>query len=347
MSALTAERSFRSQIDHIGSYKVALSAAITSRDANALWKMSDNSSDITYENRVKGSSLTQIDTLLSNLAYGSNLSQWFQLHNQYFSADAGLTGVRQVSEAIPYYRWRVPQEFNDLYRDATNVNIDLSSVYPSPSVVIGTVTNSGGTTISYSAGTTVDSTKASGLGGIIGIKVVQIGASADLVLNSIVLAVNNTSTYTLSSKTIDHSTYTAGKFLPVLSTTTNGTSNTTTGVVPMTSTNGFSVGQHVLICSGALDWNATYAGGATSNLTVVQEVGQVISVSAGTSITVGAVGQTGTPVAGMRNQFSSGATVYPLFYNVNSVGASGTGTNGDQVQFVYLPDRILDLTYAP
>lgn len=351
MSALTVEQNMRAQCDHLAAYRGALVGSISSRDENALWQLIDNSGDILYENRVKGASITTIDTDLSNIKFGQAFSTWFSLHNQYYAADAGISGVNDLSTALQYYRWRVPEYFNAFHLDAFNGrSLPLANVAPNQDTIIGTATvGGGGSTITFTAGETVDTAKASSLGGILGIKVGPT-ISSDIVLNDLKLKVNDTDIYTMSSFTVDTvgppPAYTAGQYIPLLVQTLDGSANTTTGVVPVASTNGFFPGQHVLICSDAIDFNAAYDG-SPSMLDLTQEVAVVISVDSGNAITVGKVGQTGTPVAGLRNAFVSGDKVYPMFKDLLVNSTSGSGTAGEYVTFHYLPDRVLDLAYVP
>ncbi len=350
MSALTVEQNFRAQCDHLGAYKEGLVAAIADRDADTLWKLVDNTSDIDYENRVKGSSVSSIDADLSTLKFGNTLATWFSLHNQYFAADADIDDVNDISTALAYYRWRVPEYFNDFHKNAFNRDLPLNNVSPNSDTIIGTATvDGGGASITFVAGDTLDTTKASTLGGILGVKIGPT-ITTSIVLNDLKLKVDDTDIYTLSAFTVDAAlpppAYSAGQFIPLLVQTMDGNAVVNTGVVPVASTNGFFPGQHVLICSDALDFNAAYEG-PPSNLTLVQELAEVISVDSGNSITVGKVGQTGTPEAGLRNAFLSGDSVYPLFKDILVNSTSGSGTAGEYVTFHYLPDRVLDLGFIP
>jgi len=71
---MTVQAQFQKQCDHIAAVKQAFVEAMDGRAS--LWSMVDAAGDETYENRVKGSTITAVDTVLNTSALGKNLSDW-------------------------------------------------------------------------------------------------------------------------------------------------------------------------------------------------------------------------------------------------------------------------------
>jgi hypothetical protein len=106
--------------------------------------------------------------------------------------------------------------------------------------------------------------------------------------------------------------------------TSNHTAASGNGVVLMAATSQFKVGQKVLVRD-------------TNN----QEVAEVVTISVNTSLTLKKVG--GTTNA-LRNDYTTAASavVVPLFKDVTAV-TNSNGTNGDDVNFKFEPDRAISL----
>jgi hypothetical protein len=77
------ELAVRNQVDNLGAYKAALRLAVTGR--NSLWAMVDAAGDQTYENVLKGFSITAVDTSLGNTKFGNQINDWFTLHRDYYT----------------------------------------------------------------------------------------------------------------------------------------------------------------------------------------------------------------------------------------------------------------------
>jgi hypothetical protein len=94
----------------------------------------------------------------------------------------------------------------------------------------------------------------------------------------------------------------------------------------MAATGQFKVGQKVLVIDSAN-----------------QEVAEVHSISANTSLTLKKVGETAVGT-GLRNSYTTGAgaAVYPQFIDVTAV-TNSNGTAADHIQFSFEPDRAISL----
>jgi len=323
---MSVELQIRSQIDEIAATKQALVTALAGRSSSALWTLVDAAGDIPYENRVKGTNIYAVDQSINSVSIQTLVADWFRLHNEYFQQDAGLTvgstPVTSLKSAVEtYYRWRVPQYFNDLMTGALGQGIALSNVFPRGDLSLGSYAATGTAAGTFTDGSSLETTLA-GPGMVNTIVTHLIGAN-DLVLS-------------VTCKYEDGTTVAVGVTLPTTSAvgtkkivgqqalTSNHTAASDNGVVLVAATGQFKVGQKVLV----KDTNG-------------QEVAQVLSLVANTSLTLTTVGGT---TGGLRNNYTTAATatVTPLFTDVTAI-TNSNGTSADAVSLAFEPDRTLTI----
>jgi hypothetical protein len=302
------ELAVRNQVDNLGAYKAALRLAVTGR--NSLWAMVDAAGDQTYENVLKGFSITAVDTSLGNTKFGNQINDWFTLHRDYYTTYAGITGVTDINSALTYYRWRVPQDFNDLYRDWSGNYLTLTNVFPPADLILGTYAKTSST---FTAGTAIDTTKASSAR--IMANATSLIGGANLTLTATLVKSDSTTTtqsVTISSGSAIGTTATFGQ--------TSLGSNAASGqpTVSVSSTSAFIVGEKVLLSD-------------SSN----QEVLTVLSMVTNTSVTF---------TQNLRNSYTTAASaiVTPLYNGITGCTHS-LGTNGDTVNFKIAVDRTISI----
>jgi hypothetical protein len=329
---MSVELSLLLQINDIAATKQAFATAVAARGLNTLWWLVDFASNIVYENRVKGDSVSGIDNTIANINIGSSVfGDWFNLQNAYFSQDTPLVGVTSLKAAIEtYYRWRVPQYFNDIATLGNNQGIDPLYVFPYPEFLVGSYAATGAATGTYTKGVgPLDSTIVGP--GILALTVTGApigGASLGLTLTG-VYSDGTTGPVTASVPT----TSAVGTVVPVggQALTAGHTGATGNGVVSVAATTPFRVGTLVVVREDTT---------GTVPFLWTTEVAEVAAIGAG-SLTLRQptpLGATAPFPNGLRNNYTTAARVYPLFYDVTAI-ANTTGTGGDAVRVGFLPDR--------
>ena len=287
------------------------------------WDRVDAGADATYENRVKGTQMTAVDTAFTagdlgdNSAYQALLS----LHNSYITQDLSLTGWDAYLTAA---KWRVNQEFADMYYEWSNGRLTVANVAPYDNVDRGNFIHGG----SFVDGTHVDSTY-TGPGGIKAVVAVKGAADWDL---DITVTFDEAETATVVPYTTNE-TYS----LRIAGSAPVGTEYIL-GEVLMRDNE--AIGQTVIRMEDDLDTiNTTpfYAG-----QTVLlyddssQEVGIVDSVQAGVSITL---------TTGIKHAYTTAANaaVRGLYHHITTVATDAGGNGSDRVNFFTQADTTLAL----
>jgi hypothetical protein len=311
---MSVEVQIREQIDHLGAYKAALVTAIEGRDD--IWDMVDAADDQSYENRVKGSAITVLNTKLNTVDIGSLINEWARLHNEYFAIDAGITDVNTLRLAVAYYRWRVPQYFNDLLIGAlgTGNGVPVANVFPREDLSLGTWTSSGSSAGTFTDGDSLETDKASE--GIVQTVVTsEIGSGAALGLSITCKRSDDTTVVVTQSITASTAVGTKTKLGgQALTAAITGGSSTS---VTMAATGQFKAGTKALLVEGDLT-----------------ELVEIASISTNTSVTF---------TAAAKNSFTTSGKLFPLFKDVTLITAT-TGTAADAVSLSFAPDRDLALS---
>ena len=294
---MSVEVQIRKQIDHIGAYKEAIVAAIDGRDD--LWDIVDAADNQGYENRVKGTNITALNDRLNTVDFGTQFSDWFRMHNEYFSADAGIDDVTNLTEAVDYYRWRVPQYFNDIMRGAVGSGMPVAQVFPRTDLVLGTWESSGLNTGTFTDGDSLEEDYASE--GILETEVTtEIGSGDNLDINITCVREDDTTVVIAHTVTASASVGTRGKIggQAITGNLTGGSSTSAT----MAATAQFKAGTRAILVEGT-----------------TTEIVTVDSISTNVSVTF---------EEAVRNSFTTSARLYPLFKGITQIAATG-GTSGD------------------
>lgn len=138
MAYSTVETQLMKQIDRFAKIKKVFKAAILG--GTNFWNLVDATGDETYENRIKGSEITDLDSKFNNAKFGTIANRWFSLHNMYFNTDLGYAnGLPGFLEAK---HWRVHEDFAELYFDNHMTRLDPKYIYAdeeNTSNVLGTL----------------------------------------------------------------------------------------------------------------------------------------------------------------------------------------------------------------
>lgn len=131
---MSVEAAIQGQFDRIAKGRQTQKAAYAT--GNDFWTKVDAAADETYENRIKGTTITALDTALANGTFWSvaALKAWFTLHSSYFQNDLNL--------ASPYFTsylaskgWRVPYEAAEAYYEAMGSRLPAQWVFPKGTLV--------------------------------------------------------------------------------------------------------------------------------------------------------------------------------------------------------------------
>lgn len=302
------ELQIRLQADNLAAYKGEIVAVTSGR--SKLWTLVDAASDEPYENRVKGQTITDLDTKLTNVQFGTTIGPWVTLHNDYFATDAGIANVTTLALAIPYYRWRVSQFFQQFYYEYTGSYLNAAYVFPRYDLSFGTFAR---TSNVFTNGSVVNTTE-SGLA--------KVQATATSIIGGVTWTVTPTlkrsddTTVQLSISFLAADALGTSRIFGEEFLTNNVSANAT--VIPLANTTQFKVAEPVLL--------------QDSNN---QEAATVASIQAGVSITLTAGTRWGYNTA-------SSAKVTPLFKDVTACTGSG-GTAGDTCKLEVAVDRAVSI----
>lgn len=313
---MSAEAQIKLQIDRLAKGRQASQATWSGDD---FWTKVDAAADETYENRIKGSDITAMDTALGAGAVFSaaTLAKWFQLHNQYFQVDLGYSAPL-LEAYLAAKGWRVPWEFAECYFDALNSRLSSKYVFPKGTRVADEADPSSSGMLSLGAltGTTGASTWAAGTaltrcyGALVAIS--RDASPGGTPIFTCTLQDATTKDITL---TPDATQY--GQIL--LGSQVIGAAGAAAGqkVIPVAATAQFKAAEYVLLVKADFS---------------VQELVLVASLVANTSLTA---------TSNLINSFVENDLVLPLF--TDCVWKSGNIANATHIDIYGWPDRIIAL----
>jgi hypothetical protein len=360
MSAASVELSIQLQIDNIAAVKEAIVGAMVGREQNTLWWLMDYSHDITYLNQISGTEMLAIDNKIDTVDLGSSVfGSWFGMHNAYFSTIRPIPNVSTVRQAIEtFYRWRVSSYFSDIMLSASADQMTPQYVFPNDDFELGTY-------VPGSTATTLGTFTSSNLGGANmttvgpGILVVKPIAAmlGDLAVDLTALCQDNSTTVPVPVSLLLGAEPTVpvplgGQQLTAAAWGTPPPSPpgsppppppsppsppSSMGVVSVADTSLFRANMWVLL-------REQIPASSTSIESWKTEIAEVQVVGSG-SLTLRQPTPTGstTPFsAGLRNDFSTSAEIFPLFINVIGASAQTAGDASDSIWIGFDPDRPQD-----
>lgn len=124
---MSAESAIKACFDRLAKGREAESAVWTGND---FWTKIDAAADETFENRVKGSDITALDTLNeAGASWGSTgRRKFFELLNSYFNNDLALA-TPYLTSYLATVGWRVPYGVAEAMHEATNVRLAAQYVF--------------------------------------------------------------------------------------------------------------------------------------------------------------------------------------------------------------------------
>lgn len=125
---MSAEAQIKLQVDRFAKGRQTMKSAFATGDS--FWTKVDAAADQTYENRIKGTDITAIDTALTYMSVfdSTALKKWFTLHNAYWQTDLALAATF-IESYLASKGWRVPYEFAECYYEAVGQRINSKYVF--------------------------------------------------------------------------------------------------------------------------------------------------------------------------------------------------------------------------
>ncbi len=127
---MSVETTIQSILDRVAKVRQGIQAVPTGND---FWTKIDGAGDETFENRVKGSDITTVDSTLAAASIWSNtyLKKLYTLISDYFRLDLDLSAPYWTTY-IASVGWRVPYEAAEALAEALGTSLRLSSQYVFP-----------------------------------------------------------------------------------------------------------------------------------------------------------------------------------------------------------------------
>jgi hypothetical protein len=298
------------------------------------WARVDAGADETYENRIKGQSLTDLDAAVTSAKFGaqSNISKWFDLHHSYLStstagAEPGLGLAAPLWESfLATVGWRVPYEWAELYYDKTGVRIRSEYIFANGTWAANIADNATAGLHKFGA-----SLRAAGAWTFTAAE----GALPTTVKGApIIIVSNGGSTATAASITATCQDRAATKTISVAAAGGAFAADTQQVIGEQALTGNADAGQKIVAVAAtaqftAGDWVLLVDSDG------VTELCQVDTIQANTSLTM---------ETNLINAFTTAKTsvVWPLFGSAAIAGVTG-GTNDDSVEIYARPDRAIAL----
>lgn len=326
---MSVETSIKGQFDRIAAGRQAQKAAFAT--GNDFWTKVDAAGDETYENRVKGTTMTALDTALANGTFWSvsALRAWFTLHQTYFQTDLAL--------ASPYFAsylaskgWRIPYEAGEAYYEAMVARLGAQYVFPkgtkpaetTPLLLDATPIGTG----MHEFQSWIDT------GGTEAYAIVDgplTNCYAPVMINSLVASPTSAGTPTLTATLQDASTKDIA-FTP--SATQYG--YVVLGQQVMSNAGGAAAGQKDVILAATAQFKASeWVLLVKADLSVF-ELAQINTLTGTPTFTL-------TMKSNLLNTFAQNDFVWPMF--TNAVRKQGTIANDKTLRIYARPDRVIAL----
>ena len=341
MAYSSVETQLIKQVDRFAKIKMNYKASVTG--GTNFWTLVDAAQDETYENRIKGSDITDLDTKFNNAKFGSIASKWFSLHNSYFNTDLSLTDG--LASFLSAKHWRVHQEFGELWFENAGSRLDPIYIWADETDsanVLGTLAVGGTgqslTTLNSKFGNTR-----------LGAKVTtQVGGGNLLFDVTVKTYISSTSTLTT---TFNNITVPVGSYVDTVRmiggqtiTYINDSDSTTTLLNLQATATGFKVGGYLMI----VDNSGTFTSGYGYDETFEDffDINGTNSDNILEYVKIQAVSGTGVTVDKIRHSYNTFTQLmaYPCFTGVTALSISGTNaaTSG-AISIIPTDDRVIAL----
>lgn len=310
-------------------------AAATS--GTTFWARVDGDGDATFENRVKGQEMTNLDALFASAKIGNHptVSAAFSALTRYFTnaTTSSEPGLGYSGDGFGDYltarAFRVPYEFAECYYERNAQRLSTQHVFPKGTWAANIGDNATAGLHDFGSYTRGASTWPGTPTGSDGALDDDIMAGAAIIVVSdagvtgtftgtftcLLQDATTTKNVTLTSATLSADTQS------ILGEQAVGAAGAASGqkVVPCVATSQFTAGDWVLLFEGS-----------------VYEMAQVDSISENTSLTM---------ESNLVNTFTSSGKIWPLFLDVTALGSvtASSATENQAIQIYARPDRAIAL----
>lgn len=322
MAYTTVDTAIMKFFDRFAKIKEGYVGVVAASD-NSFWDIIDASEDETFENRVKGSDVTVLDTKFTGATIGSFCGTVLNEFRTYFTKDLGYTSPGWAGYLAAKHR-RVPEYFADVYYEVYASRLTARYIAASQEKtgnILGTLAIGGtGANLTYLS-TNLGNTR---LGAVV---TTLIGSGTNMTID---FTARNTAAETAAYTSFAVTQASAaGTVFPIGAVTPTNYTHGATTVITMGSTTGFKASGYALVV------NSTYA--AETPATIMEYV-PITAVTADTSITVSLLTHTAT---GEFTQLNAPNTrVYPMFNGVTALAlSSGSQPASGAIKIVPLNDR--------
>ena len=321
MALTTVETTIQGIADRLAYQKgVCRTAAV---GGTAFWARVDAAGDEAFENRVKGTNCSALDTAIAAMKLGqlTDLRAVLGDIQTYCTTDLALSGLDAYLTAK---RWRVDAKFSAIWTEAARAALSVANIAGdadagagAPGTLLGSLVRGGAIA---SAADIAAAYSASPILGRVTVK----GATDWTVTATLKLQ----DATTKSVAQVVAGTGSGGAVGDVYvfgAQALSGGAASGQKVVPVAATAQFKAAQQVLITQ--------WSGAAPNEVWLEQEIATIDSISTNTSITV---------LSNLLHTYTTDAFVYPLYRGVTA--ASGTsGDASDAISFYPAADRRLKL----
>lgn len=298
------------------------------------WKLIDNAEDETYENVVKGSSITTMDNILyeGGVTKCSAIASWLLAHHTYFTSTLGLTGSTPFEAYLASTMQRVPYAFNELLKGVLGSSYALNSKYVFPK---GTrpILNADPT-----ASPSMHKFGSMVISGASGTITASAGALPTTVLGAVVLAICEAYTSTVTSSFTCINQAGATKTTTAVALGTGEHKHIRIGEIGVSAGSGTSI---TLASTGAAnftngDYALLYQPSDVHADTMDNNYAELVQLHATTGVATTAI----TLISSMKNTIDNTWKLCPLYSNIT--GWSGA-SNASTYDFYAMPDYIIAL----
>lgn len=288
-----------------------------------VWTRVDASADETFENRIKGSACTTLDTAIETMKLGqlTDLRTVLGYIQTYCTTDLSLSGLDAYLTAK---RWRVDAKLSALWTEAgraalsvANIAGDADAGASAPGTLLGTLVRGG------TIGSAAD---------------IATTFSASPILGRVTVKGATDWTVTATLKLQDATTKAVAQV--VAGTGSGGAVGDTYVFGAQVLTGGAAAGQKVLPIAATAQFKAAqqvlvtqWSGAAPNEVWQEQEIATIDSITENTSLTV---------VTNLLHTYTTDAYVYPLYRGVTAATGS-SGDASDAISFYPAADRRLKL----
>lgn len=128
MALSAVEKSILAQFLRIAKIKELIQADLAGSESSRFWALVDTTEDETYENRITGTQLTELDNNLNRGNVGTHLRQYISLLDQYARIDRNYTNG--IKDLLLDWHLRMPQKTAEAFYEGNSQTIAAHLIAP-------------------------------------------------------------------------------------------------------------------------------------------------------------------------------------------------------------------------